>query len=94
MLGTKVMKKELNYLALKRWIKVGRQELRLFPINKKSTPGGLHYDSMLVWMRVELIWLNRLFSSANKIVLLIKIGLQSCHLTGITLWIIKMEVFY
>jgi hypothetical protein len=27
-MGAKVMKKELNYLASKRWEKVGRQELR------------------------------------------------------------------
>jgi hypothetical protein len=32
------MKKELNYLALKRWEKVGRQELRSTPYKQEIHP--------------------------------------------------------
>ncbi len=38
MLGAKVMKKELNYLASKRWVKVGRQELRSTPYKQEIDP--------------------------------------------------------
>jgi hypothetical protein len=38
MLGAKVMKKELNYLASKRWVKVGRRELRLTPYKQEIHP--------------------------------------------------------
>jgi hypothetical protein len=33
------MKKELNYLALKRWKKLGVKNCAQLPVNKKSTPG-------------------------------------------------------
>jgi hypothetical protein len=38
MLGAKVMKKELSYLASKRWVKVGRQELRSTPYKQEIHP--------------------------------------------------------
>jgi hypothetical protein len=37
-LGTKVMKKELNYLASKRWEKVDRQELGSTPYKQEIHP--------------------------------------------------------
>jgi hypothetical protein len=38
MLGAKVMKEELNYLASKRWVKVGCQELRSTPYKQEIHP--------------------------------------------------------
>jgi hypothetical protein len=38
MLGAKFMKKKLNYLALKRWEKVGNQELRSTPYKQEIDP--------------------------------------------------------
>jgi hypothetical protein len=40
MLGAKVMKKELNYLASKSWVKVGSQELRSTPFKQEIHPWG------------------------------------------------------
>jgi hypothetical protein len=37
-LGAKVMKKELNYLASKRWEKVGHQELHSAPYKQEIDP--------------------------------------------------------
>jgi hypothetical protein len=42
MLCAKVLKKELNYLASKRWEKVGRQELRPTPYIQEIDPRWLN----------------------------------------------------
>jgi hypothetical protein len=42
-LGTKVVKKELNYLSSKGWEKVGRQQLGSTPYKQEIDPrGGFH----------------------------------------------------
>jgi hypothetical protein len=46
-MGTKVMKKELNYLASKRLEKVGRQELHL--TSYKQEMGPCSFSQPVIW---------------------------------------------
>jgi hypothetical protein len=41
------MKKELNYLASKKWEKVGRQELRSTPYKQEIDPRFLFYTEFI-----------------------------------------------
>jgi hypothetical protein len=46
-LGAKVMKMELNYLASKKWGKVGRQELLSTPFEQEINPWSQFFKAFI-----------------------------------------------